>query len=224
MNAAVLRWVAPDLNAVPEPEPELELELDEVLEEDLDEEPAEPLPPPPTLEEIQAIQDAAREEGYKEGRKQGHADGHADGLAQGQSEVRRLVAQIEGILDNFSRPLVRLEDEVVTALGELAVRVAGQLVGRAYEADPALLQELVGEALGVVGNSSRDVEVRMHPDDIAALTPLLQLEPGQRLSADPSLSRGDLRVHAESVRIDGTLEARLRAALSAVRRKAGAGA
>ncbi|MBN8799093.1 MAG: flagellar assembly protein FliH, partial [Stenotrophomonas nitritireducens] len=33
---------------------------------------------------------------------------------------------------------------------------------------------------------------------------------------------GDLRVHAESVRIDGTLDARLRAALSTVMRKAGA--
>ena len=57
---------------------------------------------------------------------------------------------------------------------------------------------------------------------IAALAPLLSLEPGQRLSPDPGLSRGDLRVHAESVRIDGTLDARPRAALSTVMRKAGA--
>ena len=37
-----------------------------------------------------------------------------------------------------------------------------------------------------------------------------------RLTADTSLTRGDLRVHAESVRIDGTLEARLRGALETV--------
>jgi len=176
--------------------------------------PPEPLLQPPTLEEIQAIQDAARQEGLEQG--------HAEGLAQGQAEVRRLVAQIEGILDNFSRPLLRLEGEVVAALGELSVRVAGQLLGRAYQAEPALLQELVNEALEAVGGSSREVEVRLHPDDIAALAPLLKLAPGQRLSPDPGLSRGDLRVHAESVRIDGTLEARLRAALSTVMRKAGA--
>ena len=36
------------------------------------------------------------------------------------------------------------------------------------------------------------------------------------------LSRGDLRVHAEAVRIDGTLEARLRGALDAVIRQTGA--
>jgi len=207
--SGVVRWIAPDLTA---PEPGVP-EPDEVRPAA----PAEPPPPPlqlPTLQEIQAIQDAARQEGLEQGRAEGHA--------QGQAEVRRLTAQIEGILDNFGRPLVRLEDEVVAALGELAVRIAGHLVGRAYEAEPALLRDLVGEALDAVGGSSRDIEVRLHPDDIAALAPLLSLAPGQRLSPDPGLSRGDLRVHAESVRIDGTLDARLRAALSTVMRKAGA--
>ncbi|MGM3367060.1 hypothetical protein ACS212_23385, partial [Escherichia coli] len=78
--------------------------------------------------------------------KEGFEHGHAEGYGQGQAEIRRLAAQIEGILDNFSRPLVRLENEVVGALGELAVRIAGALVGRAYEAEPALLAQLVGEA------------------------------------------------------------------------------
>lgn len=202
----VVRWMAPDLNARPASA--------FVAEQAFVDEPSEPALQLPTLQEIQSLQDAARQEGAQQG--------HAEGFAQGQSEVRRLVAQIEGILDNFSRPLMRLEDDVVAALGELAVRVAGHLLGRAYQAEPTLLQELVNEALGITASGSRDVEVRLHPDDIAALSPLLTLSPGQRLIADPALSRGDLRVHAESVRIDATLEARLRAALSAVMRKAGA--
>ena len=52
---------------------------------------------------------------------------------------------------------MRLE-EVVGALGELAVRIAGALVGRAYEAEPALLAQLVGEAIDAVGGSTREVE------------------------------------------------------------------
>lgn len=212
MNNAV-RWLAPDLLAVPEPAPVEE--SFELTEPDPEHEP-EPLLQLPTLEEIQQIQDAAEKDGFDRG--------HADGQAQGQAEVRRLVAQIEGILDNFSRPLVRLENEVVAALGELAVRIAGTLVGRAYQADPALLAQLVGEAVDAVGGANREVEVRLHPDDIAALTPLLQLSSTQRLTPDVSLSRGDLRVHAEAVRIDGTLEARLRGALDAVLRKSGTSA
>ena len=176
--------------------------------------PEEQVPPPvpPTLEEIQAIQDAA----YREGLERGLAEGHAEGFAQGQAEVRRLAAQIEGILDNFSRPLDRLENEVIAALSELAVRIAGALVGRAYQTDPVLLQELATTALDAVGGAQREVELRLHPDDIAALTPVLAMTAHTRLTADTSLTRGDLRVHAESVRIDGTLEARLRGALETV--------
>ncbi len=208
MNNAV-RWLAPDLMAPASAaaEADAEAQLADAL-------PPAPVLQPPTLEEIQAIQDAAQQEGFEQG--------HAEGFAQGQSEVRRLIAQIEGILDNFSRPLVRLENEVVGALGDLSVRIAGTLVGRAYETDPALLSDLVNEAIDAVGGSSRDVEVRLHPDDIAALTPLMHLPAGQRLSPDLGLSRGDLRVHAESVRIDGTLDARLRAALGTVMRRSGA--
>jgi len=203
----VVRWLAPELDLgnrpAPAPEPE-----------------APPVVKPPTLEEIQAIQEAARQEGYKAGL----AQGHKEGLAKGEAEIRRLTAQIEGILDNFTRPLARLEDEVTAALGELAVRIAGSLVGRAYAADPALLADLVREALDAVGGTSREVEVRLHPDDIQALAPLLSLGAGARLLPDPSLGRGDLRVHAETVRIDGTLEARLRGALESVMHKAGGGA
>ena len=185
--------------------------LDVVVSTTAPEEQAPP-PVPPTLEEIQAIQDAA----YREGLERGVAEGHAEGFAQGQAEVRRLAAQMEGILDNFSRPLDRLENEVIAALSELAVRIAGALVGRAYQTDPVLLQELATTALDAVGGAQREVELRLHPDDIAALTPVLAMTAHTRLAADTSLTRGDLRVHAESVRIDGTLEARLRGALETV--------
>ncbi|WP_101926703.1 MULTISPECIES: FliH/SctL family protein [Luteimonas] len=202
MSAAVL-WLAP---AIDEP----------VVQPD-EGAPAE-LPRPPSLSEIQQIRDEAQREGFEEGL----AAGRADGLAQGQSEIRRLTAQIEGILDNFSRPLARLESEVVAALGALAVRIAGGLVGRAYEADPGLLAALVGEAVDAVGVAARDVEVRLHPDDIAAVLPLLSLPAATRLVPDLALARGDLRVHAETVRIDGSLETRLRGAIETVLQRAGA--
>lgn len=192
MTAAV-RWLAPELGMDRQP-------------------PQEALRHPPTLEELQSIEEAA----YQEGLGRGREEGHAEGLAQGQTEVRRLAAQFEGILDNFSRPLDRLENEVMAALSELSVRVARSLVGRAYQADPALLAELARAAVDAVGGASREIEVRMHPDDIAALTPMLDLPETARLSGDTSLSRGDLRVHTENMRIDGSLDARLEGALAAV--------
>jgi flagellar assembly protein FliH len=204
MSGHAVRWLAPELDAPPPPNAVEDVLLHESMLR------------PPSLEEIQAIEEAAQREGFERG--------HAEGLSQGQAEMRRLTAQIDGILDNFSRPLARLENEVVGALGDLAVRIAGSLIGPAYQADPTLLQALVAEALDAVGGAQRSVEVRLHPDDIAALAPLLGLmAEGTRLVPDLSLSRGDLRVHAEAVRIDGTLDARLRAALETVMRKSGVG-
>ncbi|GAB3735906.1 FliH/SctL family protein [Luteimonas pelagia] len=188
MNAApdVLRWTAPGLDAPPPSTAE----------------------PRPSVESLQAIERAAREEGY--------ARGHAEGLASGQAEVRRMVAQMEGILDGFTRPLARLDAEVGDALAALAVRVAGALLGRAYVADPALMADLVHGALDAMGATTRDVELRLHPDDLGVLAPHLAALDGVRLAGDGTLARGELRLHGESVRIDGTLSARLHACLQSI--------
>jgi len=210
--SAVVRWVIPELEPPPAPLPPVVVE--EIEPERI---------APPSLEELQAIREQAHQAGYEDG----VVSGQAHGLAQGQGEVRRLIAQIEGILDNFTRPLARLESEVAAALGELAVRIAGHLVGRACACDASLVAMLVAQALDAVGTSAREVEVHLHPDDVARLTvpardfpePLLTLPEGVRLVPDPVLSRGDLRVHTESVRIDGSLNARLEQALERVMRQ-----
>ena len=185
MSSAV-RWAAPEL-APPAPvvkEPDRHM---------------------PSVEELQAIEEAAHAEGY--------ARGHAEGVAAGQAEVRRIAAQMEGILDAFTRPLARLDAEVGDALGDLAVRIAGALLRREYATDPALLEALVREALEIAGSDQRQMELRLHPDDLAMLTPQLVAPTGVRLSGDATLARGDLRLHADSVRIDGSLSARLNATL-----------
>lgn len=188
LSGEVVRWTAPGL-AEPPPAP------------------AEEPPAPPSVEELQALERAAREEGY--------ARGHAEGFAAGQAEVRRMIAQIEGVLDGFTRPLARLDAEVAEALAELAVRIAGCLVGRAYEADPTLLADLVREALEAVGSDTRELELRLHDDDFGVLAPHLAGLDGVRLVIDGSLARGELRLHSEGVRIDGTLGARLQSVLEA---------
>lgn len=186
MDSAI-RWIAPGF----EPPP-----------------PAEDMPRMPSVEELQAIEQAAFDEGFRRG--------HADGLATGQGEIRRMVAQMEGILDSFTRPLARLDGEVADALADLATRIAGTLVGHAYRADPTLLADLVRDALDAVGSSSRDVELRLHPDDLGVLMPHLMTLDGVRLTGDTTLARGELRLHSESVRIDGTVDSRLRACLDAL--------
>lgn len=165
--------------------------------------------PGPNVEELAAIERAAREEGFAQGR--------AEGFNQGQAEVQRVAAQLEVILQAFSRPLDQLDGEVEQMLAALAVRIAGSLLGRAYEADPELLAELVRAALGQIGANAREAEVHLHPTDLALLKQQLQVPIEARLVADTGLKRGELRVHTELLRLDGTLAARLDSALAELR-------
>ncbi|SEK50589.1 flagellar assembly protein FliH [Pseudoxanthomonas sp. GM95] len=165
------------------------------------------VPKPPTAAEIDQITSAAQSEG--------HAAGYAAGYAAGQAEVQRRIAQIQSVLDGFTRPLARLDGEVADALSDLSVRIAGVLVGHAYAADPSLLADLVREALDAVGSGSREIELRLHGDDFSVLAPHLAGLDGVRLTADASLGRGELRLNSEGVRIDGTLHARLQSVLDA---------
>jgi flagellar assembly protein FliH len=185
-EAAVLRWIAPGFEHVAQAD----------------------LPQPPSVEELQAITDAAYRDGFQRG--------HTEGMQAGQADLRRMIAQMEGILDSFTRPLARLDGEVGDALADLATRIAGTLVGQAYRADPTLLADLVREALDAVGSTSRDVELRLHPDDLGLLMPQLMTLDGVRLTGDATLARGELRLHTEGMRIDGRLDSRLRACLDSL--------
>lgn len=176
---------------------------------------AAPPPKPASIEELQRIEDAARQEGFEAGRR--------EGFKAGETEVRRLVAQIEGVVEAMARPLGRLDDEVHGALGQLAVRIAGALIGRAYAADPELLAQLVHTALHAAGPGQRAIELRLNPDDANVLLPWLPQWSDARVVTDPQLARGDVRIHGDSVRIDARLDARLQAALAAVVHPTGAG-
>ncbi len=182
------RWIAPGFGEAPRAVPRVA-----------------DVPRPPTAAEIEALREAAQQDG--------HAAGFATGLAAGEAEIQRRIAQLQGVLDGFTRPLARLDGEVTDALSDLAVRIAGALVGRAYAADPTLLADLVREALDAVGSATREIELRLQPDDFNVLAPHLSGLAGVRVTPDPSLGRGELRLHSEGVRIDGTVAARMQAVL-----------
>lgn len=165
----------------------------------------------PSLAELADIEQTARLEGY--------AAGHAEGMAQAQSEIRRQLAHLAGLIDAFSRPLAQLDAEVQAALSELAVRIAGALLGRSYQAEPEALAELIAHTVRAVGQLTRPAEIKLHPSDLAVIEPLLMREGiaiEARLLPDPGLGRGDVRVHTDTLRLDGSIAARLDSVLSAL--------
>lgn len=169
--------------------------------------PAEPVRIGPSVEELAAIEKAARDEGY--------AEGHKQGLAAGQTEVQRLHKQLELLVQSLGAPFADLDREVARVLGQVAVAIAGELLGEAYQADPERLDRLVDSALAAVADQRSNAEVHMHPQDLALINK--EIDRGHtRLLADSSLKRGDVRVHTATLRLDATVQSRLEAALAAL--------
>jgi flagellar assembly protein FliH len=194
----------------------------------------------PTLEEIEAIQREAheegfatgyqegrregREQGYKKGQQEGHAEGYqrgyAEGLAGGRDEVLLRIQKLDQILGFLARPLENLDATVEEELTWLATEIARRLVRRELRGAPGEIVAVVREAVGLLPVASLDVQVRLHPDDARLIREVLSLgrddEPVWRIVEDQTLSRGGCLVNTELSRIDATVEKRLGAVISTV--------
>ncbi len=143
---------------------------------------------------------------------QGFAAGHAAGLAAAQAEITAQREALATTLNALSRPFDELEQQVEEELLALVQAVAQQLVRRELKSDPGEVVGLVRAALTALPASSRDVVVRLHPDDAQLVKDLLKPDANQTpwsIQADPLLERGNCQVNSDSSQIDGRLETRL---------------
>lgn len=195
---------------------------------------------PPTLDEIEAIQREAheegfaagyqegrregREQGYKKGQQEGHAEGYqrgyAEGLAAGRDEVTLRVQKLDQILDYLHQPLTNLDASVEEELSWLATEIARQLVRRELRISPGEIVAVVREAVGLLPVGNTNIQVRLHPEDARLIREVLSLgrddEPVWRIIEDQTLSRGGCVISTDLSRIDATIEKRLGAVIATV--------
>jgi len=116
---AAERWFPPSFDPpIPEPEPEIVW---------------------PTVEEIEAIREAARREGFDAGRQEGYERGVAEGLTQGfeqglnegreQAYVEHVakIAELTSALEAFIHELKDLPDVILEPITDLAWSIAQRL-------------------------------------------------------------------------------------------------
>ncbi len=148
----------------------------------------------------------------EQSKTQGFAAGHAAGLAAANAEITAQREALATTLNALSRPFDELEHQVEEELLALVQAVAQQLVRRELKSDPGEVVGLVRAALTALPTSSRDVVVRLHPDDAQLVKDLLKPDANQTpwsIQADPLLERGNCQVNSENSQIDGRLETRL---------------
>lgn len=165
-------------------------------------------PPQPTVRELAALEQQAREEGY--------AAGRAEGLAATQQQLRERMAQLDALYDAAARPLLALDEQTGQELVRLATIVASRVITRELQLSPDLIARAVREAAAALPAATRELRVHVHPEDLALLQELGAAESHWQLLADPALARGDCQLESERSRLDARVETRLAAVIDAV--------
>jgi flagellar assembly protein FliH len=155
----------------------------------------------PKPEELAAIREAARAEGYHAGREQGYADGLAQGRAEAQADAERLAA----IAATFSQAVGRADETMSGDVLELALHLARGMVKSAFEVRPELLIPVVREAIEYLPVVQQPAVLALNPLDAPLVRNALREEldkGGWRVIEDAQVARGGCKVDTASNQID----------------------
>ncbi len=156
----------------------------------------------PTAEEVEQIREQARQEGYQAG--------YSEGQGKARDEAQRLAratARLDAAING-------LEDQVAEELLALAVEIGRQVARSELSAQPAILLNVIREALALLPH--QHAAIFLNPEDASLARSYLgdQLtHAGHRIHEDPKLQRGDCVLEAGGSHIDATVATRWRRTL-----------
>ena len=164
---------------------------------------------------------ATNEESVRLALKEAEARGYEAGMARARAEAdTRLAAlaervkRLDAALSVIARPLEQVDEEIESALAQLALSVGKQLARRELRIEPAQVIAILRESLALLPAAAREVRVHLHPEDAATVREHLTtpaLDRAWTIVEDPTLSRGGCVIHSQASRIDARLEARIAA-------------
>ena len=157
-----------------------------------------------TDEELDAIEQQARAKGYEVGRW--------EGLEAGHQAVQDGAQRLAQLYDEAAHPFRQITESVESELAKLAAAIAREIVRQELKTQPELILETVSQACSVLSASARDVDVHLHPDDVAIVKDGLKEDPPAqhwRIIEDRSLARGDCQINSSAEFIDATLQSRI---------------
>ena len=173
----------------------------------------------PSVEEIEAMREAARQDGYaqglQEGREQGYAEGraqgYADGAEAGQIESNAELEHVRAIAATFGDAVAGADETIAADVLELALRLARGMVRTAFDVRPELIVPIVREAIGYLPVLQQPALLSLHPEDALIVRQSMADEltkGGWRIIEDASIARGGCKVETASNQIDAQAQAR----------------
>ncbi|HTY99841.1 MAG TPA: FliH/SctL family protein, partial [Rhodocyclaceae bacterium] len=161
--------------------------------------------PMPTVEELERIQNQARDEGYRVG------------YQEGQAAARREAERLGQAAGKLEQALAELEQATAEELLQLALALARLVVRREISAQPEAILDVVRDALGQLPH--QHAAIFLNPEDAALVRSHLGenlAHAGHRVHEDPKLARGDCVLEAGGSQVDGTVAMRWKRVLDSL--------
>lgn len=193
-----------------------EEDLQPVVETQAEAEP-EAAPPPeptvklPTAEEIEAMFEQTRSDGYRAGQE--------EGLTAAREEAAQLARLVAAMDESFDQLGTEVADEIVA----LAIVLAERMVGDTLATHPEAVAATVRDALQHAPPQGK-IRIHLHPQDVQLVREHLgeQLEAGHHhLIEDESVTRGGCHLKTAHSDVDATLETRWQRVLEGIGRFSG---
>lgn len=156
---------------------------------------------PPTAAHLEALEQAAWDEGYQRGRKEGEA------AARKAAEPK--IDHLRWLIAALDQPLDTDRIQLTETLCQLTVALARTLTEQALTLDPAALRPLAEKALSEIGEQRKPVTLRVAPAAAAALSALIEHPSEWRIVGDASLGPADVCVDSQPLSVDARLSTRL---------------
>lgn len=177
----------------------------------------------PSVEELEAMREAARQEGFAqgldegrvqghaEGRAEGHAEGFAAGSAEGEQAAMQELEQLRTVAASFGTAVAQADETIAKDVLDLALRLARGMVRTGLDVRPELIMSVVRDAINQLPILQQPALLMLNPQDAELVRHGMAEElatGGWRIVENGSIARGGCRVETASNQIDAQVEAR----------------
>ncbi|MGB9129072.1 MAG: flagellar assembly protein FliH [Thiobacillus sp.] len=161
----------------------------------------------PTIDQISAIQEQARQEGYQAG----HAEGHAEGYAQGQQKAALETTRLRNLANAFTTEISQADETISQQILDLSIDFARAILKTALTVRPELVIPIVKEAVRYLPAMQQPALLFLNPGDAVLVKEQIgdELEKmGWQVADDAQLKPGGCRVETANNQIDASLPTR----------------
>lgn len=170
-----------------------------------------------SAEELQAITEAAKEEGYQAGFKKGLKEGEEKGFASGQEKLEQTLSEqsqrLKNLMDALLIPLQSEQEALEKQLVEIITRLCRAVISRELKTDSSLIRERVAEVLALLPNARDGFSLSINPQDKALIETYLgevfhdsEESSAYQLIEDDSLLPGGCHLKARKLDIRHQME------------------